>query len=320
MFERSRAFAGSGKAPVNIALAKYWGKRDSDRNLPAVPSLSVSLADFFIQATVTFKTDLRADMVIINGEPSTASELSRMSRFVDHFRQLASRTEFAEIASFANFPRSAGLASSAAAFAAVAMAVNDALGLALSARDLSRMSRLGSGSAARSLFRGYVELPLDPKDNDAADVLKPAEHLPLDVVVAITDPSVKAISSTDAMNRCAATSPCYSSWVDSAPGDFEAIKTAVLKRDFGRLAEYVELNAMKMHTTAITAQPVIRYFNEMTLELIRRIGRLREDGLRTFFTVDAGPNVVVFVEPAHRTAVISGLDGLPVDLRLTRVG
>jgi len=315
-----RECTGSGKAPANIALAKYWGKRDSALNLPAVPSLSVSLADYFIQANVTFKKDLKADSLIINGEASTAVELSRVSRFIEHFRRLASRTEHAEIETFVNFPRSAGLASSAAAFAAVAIAVNDAFRLALSARELSQLSRLGSGSAARSLFRGYVELPIDPGDDDAAVVLKPAEHFPLDVVIAITDTSVKAVSSTHAMNRCAATSPCFSAWIDAAERDYEMIRTAVLNRDFEQLAKCAEHNAMKMHATAITAQPPIMYFNDVTLDIIKRVGQLRNDGLKTFFTVDAGPNVVVLVRPEHRTDLIDGLRGLQADFHKTRVG
>ena len=315
----SRDCIGTGKAPVNIALAKYWGKRDSARNLPAVPSLSASLADFYIQAIVAFKADLTSDKLIINGKTSTAGELSRMSRFIDRFRRLASRTEYAEIESTANFPRSAGLASSAAAFAAVAIAVKDAFQLDLSARELSRLARLGSGSAARSLFRGYVELPIDPGNDDAAEVLKPAEHFPLDAVIAITDTSIKAVSSTHAMNRCAATSPCFSAWVDSAKRDFEMIRTAVLKRDFEQLAQHAEQNAIKMYTTAITAQPPIVYFNDVTLDIIKRVGQLRNDGLKTFFTVDAGPNVVAFVSPEHRSALIGGLQGLQADLHKTRV-
>ena len=140
------------KARSNIALVKYWGKRETSLNLPAVGSLSITLDGLSTETQVTFDEAFDADTLVLDGE-SRAEQLVRVSRCLDIFRRLAGVDLRAQVDSSNNFPTAAGLASSASGFAALVAAADSALGLGLSSRELSILARRGSGSAARSVFR-----------------------------------------------------------------------------------------------------------------------------------------------------------------------
>lgn len=308
------------RAHTNIALAKYWGKREGAGNRPATPSLSAGLADLWVEARVAFGGDEGADRVTIDGEAGSEAEASRVLAFVEHVRGLArGPLGGARVETAMNFPRAAGLASSAAAFAALATASSDAAGLSLDAAALSRLARRGSGSAARSLFEGYVELPAVGDDPAAAPVA-PAEHFPLRAAVALCERGPKDVPSRMGMAHCAATSPWWETWLDVAARDYAGIRSALLARDLERLAELTEQNCLAMHATALTARPPLVYWGPPTSALIRAVPRLRAQGTPAFFTIDAGANVVVFFEEPARSALAALFDDLGVEALWTRVG
>jgi len=164
-------------AGTNIALVKYWGKRDTALNLPAAGSLSLTLADLGSETTVRFATDAAdsdgRDRVLLSGKPADERFAGRVRKFLDLVRQRAGLELRAEVATENSVPTAAGLASSAAGFAALALAASRAAGLHLSSAELSELARRGSGSAARSIFGGFVEMSAGIRSDGGDAVAQP---------------------------------------------------------------------------------------------------------------------------------------------------
>lgn len=295
----------SAVAHPNVALIKYWGKRDTALNLPATGSLSLTLDGLETRTTVRFAAELKADTVLLNGE-SEARALRGVTRCLDLLRAAAGVTLSAEVQTRNNFPTGAGLASSASGYAALVTAAAAALELRDGAADLLNIARRGSGSAPRSLLPGIVVL--EPGDDAIAcrSVAAPADW-PLQVVVAITSRATKAVGSTTGMERSRTTSPYYQGWLDSHPADLSAAIECVRERDFERLAELAEHSCLKMHALASSAQPPLLYWNAATLAAMDSVRSLRARGVPVFFTIDAGPQVKAVCQPDAVPAVRTAL-------------
>ena len=147
----------TARGPSNIALVKYWGKRDAALNIPATGSISVTLDGLETRTTVEFDASLAEDVCVLNGTPDAKAE-KRVHGFLDLIRQLYGVDHHARVETENNFPTGAGLASSASGFAALAVACNAALGLDLTPPARSALARRGSGSAARSMIDGFAEM------------------------------------------------------------------------------------------------------------------------------------------------------------------
>jgi diphosphomevalonate decarboxylase len=306
------------RAHANIALVKYWGKADAELNVPAVGSISITLDALWTDTEVSFDPELAADELVLDGR-SRQAQLERVSRCLDLLRDLAGISTRARVTSRNNFPTGADLASSASGFAALVGAAAGALGLELPPRELSILARRGSGSAARSIFGGYVEMhagcALDGSDSFAEPLLD-AQAWPLEVVIALTARGEKAVGSGSGMMRSAQSSPYYPAWVDSHPADMAAARAAVLARDFERLAEVSEHSCLKMHAAAMAGRPPLVYWNAATLDCLHAVTRLRAGGVPVFFTIDAGPQVKAVCEPRARPAVEAALAETPGVLEL----
>ena len=282
----------TASAAANIALVKYWGKASIKDNQPATGSLSLGLEDLRTTTTLeyatgnqdTFDTDL----------DDKARE--RVLSFLDRVRQSHEITQRLHIKTANNFPTGTGLASSASGFAALSLAFNALFKLKLAGSDLSRMARSGSGSAARSVYGGIVELI--PSDDAYAIPIAPAEEWPLDVIVAVTEERPKVIGSTEAMIHTARTSPFYRSWLSSHSDDMTSAKEAIAKKDFEKLADTSEHNCLKMHATMITGEPPIIYWQPATVEIMHEVRALRSAGTPAFFTIDAGAQVKIVCLPS----------------------
>ena len=304
------AHSATVRAHANIALAKYWGKADVARNLPAVPSLSLTLEGMRTTTEVTFSPELLADELVLGGASQQGKPLARASKLLSEVRGLASSALFARVRSHNDFPTASGLASSASGFAALALAATRALGLELPEARVSALARAASASAARSLFGGFVELGAGAES--AVRVAGP-EHWPLVMLVAVTSEAAKDTGSTDGMQHTASTSPYYASWVSDAPRLFAEVKAAVLGRDFARLAPAVEQSALAMHASMLAANPALIYFRPATLGVLETVRGLRKAGTAACFTIDAGPHVKVLVEPNSAQAVrraLAATDGV----------
>ena len=306
-------------AHPNVALVKYWGKRPGADNIPATPSVSITLGGM---STHTHVAAAAADALHIDGKRVDDAKVWKLvARMRKQWRlpALAIRTRN-------DFPTGAGLASSASGFAALATAIDAAFGLGLSAAQRSRWARQGSVSAARSIFGGFVAL--DATDGWAAKPLMDNSAWPLEVVVAITSESPKATPSTVGMELTRKTSPFFAAWVRSGIGDYESARQAIGSRDFATLADIAEHSCLKMHGLMLSTQPATRlaaapasrpgliYWNAATLACIHTVRRLREAGTSTFFTVDAGPQVKAVCAPGEGEAVADALAQTPGVLRV----
>ena len=303
----------TARARSNIALVKYWGKREVSRNLPAVGSLSITLDGLATETTVTFDEEFAEDQFLLDGV-ARGDQRGRVSACVDLLRDIAGNKQFARIESANNFPTAAGLASSASGFAALVAATDSALGLNLPAKELSILARRGSGSAARSVFGGFVYMHVGSDDdgNDCyAEPLFAEAHWPLEVIVAITAHGPKSVGSGSGMTRSAQSSPYYGQWVATHAADMQAARSAIVQRDFEALASVSESSCLKMHAAAIAAEPPLVYWNGTTVECMHAITAMRQRGLPAFFTIDAGPQVKAVCEPGAAAAVRAELDSLP---------
>ncbi len=282
------------EAHPNIALVKYWGKRDVALNLPAVPSLSLTLGGWRTRTAVTWGVD--TDRVVLNRVERHDAKVLRFLDRIDPDRPPV------EVVSDNDFPTGAGLASSASGFAALAVAAVAASGRDWTATELSALARQGSGSACRSLFGGFVQW----RDTHAEPVAGP-EHWDVRLVVAVVAEGEKAVGSTEGMKRSAATSPYWDAWVSTAAADVAQARAAVVARDLERLGAVMESSTFKMHATMHTAVPPLIYWQAGTVTLLHEVQALRARGVGAWATMDAGPQVKVLCEAADADTVAAAL-------------
>jgi diphosphomevalonate decarboxylase len=310
-------------AHPNIALIKYWGKRDTALNLPAVGSLSITLDTLHTRTRLRFDPALEADDIRLDGEPAGPNRARRVSACLDRLRARAGVPAGAVVDSRNNFPTGAGLASSASGFAALVVAADRALGLGLSAAELSEQARLGSGSAARSIFGGFVDMTHGTRADGSDAIARPlltARDWPLSMVIAVTSEAAKAVGSTDGMTRTRETSPYYRAWVETAETDLSEARRAIETRDFDALASVSEYSCLKMHGLALAARPGLLYWNPATVACLQHIHALRAGGTPVFFTMDAGPQVKALCPPEQAETVARALADEPGVLRVLRTG
>lgn len=310
-------------AHSNIALVKYWGKKDTALNIPAVGSISITLDALWTKTSVQFDAMLKDDVLELNDEDATDKETIRVSRFLDLVREAAGIKECARIQSKNNFPTSAGLASSASAFAALALAATNAAGLDFPGTKLSEMARKGSGSAARSIFGGYVEMSKGskPDGSDAiARQIASADHWPLILLIAVTSEAKKKTGSTDGMELSRLTSPYYTPWVESSPADMQEMRQAIAEKDYSKLGTLSEFSALKMHALAIASDPGLLYWNGTTVEGMHLVRSLRQKGHEAYFTIDAGPQLKVLCQPDEADIISNALENLEGVKRVIRTG
>jgi diphosphomevalonate decarboxylase len=292
-------------AHPNIALVKYWGKRDDALILPHQSSLSLTLSPLSVTTTVEF--DVGHDGVEINGHTAKGSERERVLRVLDAVRaEAGGKLGPAKMVSRGDFPAAAGLASSAAGFAALAVAARAAAGLPADPQAASLLARLGSGSACRSVQGGFCEWRrgerADGSDSYAVQRFA-AEHWPeLRMVVAILNRDEKEVKSRDGMKHTVDTSPYYPAWVKDAEAEVGAANALIEKKDLEGLGELSERNAWRMHSTAFAANPPLCYLMPNTLALIHHLREQRKKGMPVWFTLDAGPNPVLLTDAAHEVA------------------
>jgi diphosphomevalonate decarboxylase len=293
----------TARAQPNIALVKYWGKRDIERNLPAVGSISVTLDELFTTMTVDLETALDRDELDVNGR-ATPSMLPRVSLCLDAV--LGNDRLHARVESESNFPIAAGLASSASSFAALVVAAAAAGGREADAEELAGLAGRASGSAARSLYGGFVELR-NKGDGIEVGTILDADAWPLRVIAAVTSTAPKPVSSGEAMELSRRTSPFYSRWVEEQDMDLATARDAITVRDFGKLASVAEHNCLKMHSVMWASRPPVVYWNAATLACLERVRELQAQGAAAFFTIDAGPQVKVICMPEDAPQVVDAL-------------
>ncbi len=304
----------TAKANSNIALIKYWGKRDKRLNLPAVGSISLTLDGLSTITSVTFNSAHAEDQFNLNNENIEGNEKKRVTDFLDILRGISGISTAAKVSSENNFPTAAGLASSASAFAALALAAAKAAGLNLDKRKLSELARRGSGSAARSIFSGFVEMFKGSNEDGSdavAEQIADKHYWDLRLLIAVTSSKKKKTSSTSGMTISKQTSPYYDSWINTAENDLAEMRSIIKDHDFQKLGELAEYSCLKMHALALAGRPGLFYWNGITLDVMRFIREMREQGTEVYFTVDAGPQVKAVCEPGSVQKVKKSLLSFP---------
>ena len=291
--EKATAFASA-----NIALVKYWGKRDNQLNLPVTDSLSIDLGNLGTETTIELSSDGQ-DTVILNGNKLVQDDSFsvKVINFIDLFRsalnQAATNRPALTITTNNNIPTGAGVASSASGFAALTMALDQFFGLGLSGRELSLLANLGSGSASRSIFKGFVyrHAGTDPDGMDSYSEPLPCTWPELKIGLITVSAKAKRVSSREGMERTVATSPLYKKWPQQVQNDMAKMLKAIKEKNFELLGSTAEGNALAMHECMRAATPPINYFEPETEAIIRKVQTLRKSGLSLYLTIDAGPNV-----------------------------
>ncbi|MDD5468258.1 MAG: diphosphomevalonate decarboxylase [Anaerolineales bacterium] len=295
----------------NIALIKYWGDRDADLHLPVNGSISMNLAGLTARSQASLEPRLAQDELILNGERVGGDSLVRMIAFLDRVRALAGVGERFQVVSANNFPTAAGIASSAAAFAALSLAATAACGLRLEEAELSRLARLGSGSACRSVPGGFVEwhMGVDHASSYATS-FAPPEHWDLRDHIALVSEAGKAVSSRQG-HLLASSSPLQEGRLRGVTERLGRCRSAILAKDFAALAEVVEQDSLLMHAVMMTSSPPLFYWAPATLRVLSAVRQWRSEGAPVCATIDAGPNVHVLAPGEWAEWVVEQLQGVP---------
>lgn len=298
----------SARAHTNIALIKYWGKQDKDLIIPYNSSLSLTLEHFYTDTTVTFDDTLSEDIFFLNDEQKNDQ---KVSHFLDIVRNKAQKNIFARVESTNHVPTSAGLASSASAYAALALAASSAIGLELTKRELSRLARRGSGSASRSIFGGLVEWEKGHNDEDSfAMPIEETVDWDIQMIAIMINSNQKEVDSRSGMQHSVDTSPFYHEWVRSSEHDLIEMKKAISEKNLDKVGQIAENNAMKMHATTLSANPSFTYFNPDSIRAMDAVKALRKSGITCYFTMDAGPNVKIICSKAETPYILNKLSPL----------
>ncbi|MBO1099834.1 diphosphomevalonate decarboxylase [Enterococcus hirae] len=291
-------FKGKARAYTNIALIKYWGKKNESLILPMNNSLSLTLDAFYTETEVNFSEAYTEDQFYLDNQLQDEKATKKISTFLDIVREKAGTTKKAKVISQNFVPTAAGLASSASGLAALAGACNEALKLGLDDQALSRLARRGSGSACRSIFGGFVEWEKghDDQSSYAHPISSDGFEDHLAMVFLLLNEQKKDVSSRDGMRRTVETSSFYQGWLDSVEADLYQLKQAIKTKNFQLLGETMEQNGLKMHGTTLAARPPFTYWSPDSLKAMQAVRDLRNQRIPCYFTMDAGSNVKVLVQ------------------------
>lgn len=299
---------GIARAYPNMALVKYWGKRDEAMMLPAAGSISMTFDTYATTTRVELDPTAQSDTVELNGQVAVGDAAARVVAFLDIVREMAGSQSRAHTVTVNEAPTAAGLASSASGFSALAVAASRAYGLDLDQAALSRLARRGSGSAARSVVDGMAIWHAG--DTDVESFAEPIDAPDMRLVIVTVNAAQKAVSSREAMRRTAATSPFYGEWVTCTEETLERMVAACASGGVDEIGRIAETHALRMHAVIQSCDPPIRYLSPRSHEIFDAVAALRDAGTTAWATADAGPNVAVLTTPAEADAVAGALADL----------
>ncbi|KAF8818737.1 diphosphomevalonate decarboxylase [Rickettsia endosymbiont of Cardiosporidium cionae] len=308
IFRDNRDFYAEAFAPINIALCKYWGKKDSELNIAYTSSISLSIPSYGSHASISTNISLLCNEIFINNEKILPDAVwsKNLMNFVSLFNTIGCNTIYFRLTLKVNVPISAGLASSSAIYASIILALNQLLNWGLLGRDLSILARLGSGSASRSVYYGFVEWCSGLDDNGMDSFAVPLNYKFDDLMMGllVITTTKKNISSRNAMHCTVNTSPFYQAWINKTELDVVKLKDMIIGQNFVEFGKIVESNSLAMHATMLTSQPSIMYSTAGTVKYIQKILQLRNKiGPKIFFTQDAGANIKLIFLRHHQSLI-----------------
>lgn len=282
------------KSYANIAIIKYWGKKDPIKMIPATSSISLTLENLFTETEISFitreeaieKTGQASDLLYINGELQNEEQIKKITKVVNLFRD--DRSQLVKIDTTNNMPTEAGLSSSSSGLSAAIKACNKLFDKNLSREELAQISKFASGSSSRSFFG-----PVGMWDKDTGEVSEVKTDLKLAMIVLVLNEEKKIISSRKGMALCMETSTSFDEWIRQSEIDFENMKKYLSEGDFSKVGDLTEENALRMHETTKNANPPFTYLTEKSFDAMEYVKELRKQGEKCYFTMDAGPNVKV---------------------------
>lgn len=306
------------KASSDIALVKYWGKKNEVLRLPENGSVSIILDGLDTITTVEFSDKLRKDEVTIQDKiiDFDSIEAKRVIKHLDRIRKLAKDRGLikdslhAKVVSENTFPRGTGLSSSGSGMAALTYAAIKALGLNLSEKELSILSRQASGTACRCAVGGFVEwLDGNTSQTSYSHTIFNKDHWDIRDVVVVVDEGMKKISSTQG-HTTAQSSPFFKVRQNRIKDKIKAVKQAIANKDFTVLGKLVESEALEFHSILLTSQPPLVLWYPGTLQVMIEVEKLRAEGIECYFTVNTGFNLHVLTLPKYEKEVQKRLNSL----------
>uniref|UniRef100_A0A183C6S3 Diphosphomevalonate decarboxylase n=1 Tax=Globodera pallida TaxID=36090 RepID=A0A183C6S3_GLOPA len=300
------------QAPVNIALIKYWGKRNEELVLPLNDSIAITIDELRATTHISIGPNVEANSVTLNG---AAIDIAGSARFRHLFEQIreysnrkrklkgetASKRWHTKIESHTNFPTAAGLASSAAGFAAIAYGLGKIF--RLSERDIIRMARMGSGSACRSIQGGFVHWKAGTQQQNDSDcfcekLVPPSHWTQMRAVIVVVSTEHKKVGSSVGMRNTVRTSELMDTRVQQlVPKRVKQLMSAIRERNFATLAEITMAESNQLHAVCMDTCPPLNYLNATSHALIEFVHDFNTRfGTRLAYTFDAGPNCCLLLE------------------------
>jgi len=309
----------------NIAFSKYWGKFNDELTLAMNDSISMTLNGLQTQTTIEFSPEYKEEQVFLgdlNQEPQlvAGSKKDRVVKFLDLLREKSGVNYKAKVFSTNSFPTGVGVASSASAFSALALAATEALGILDNLKDspaeykkqLSILTRLaGSGSACRSIEVGFVKwIQAENSEDSYAIQLADDQHWDLADLILIVASDEKKTSSLEG-HSIAKSSPYYQARLEALKTTNANLEKAIKEKDFQLLGKEIEKEMFSLHMMAMTSEPSVLYWNGATVEIIKEVRALRESGLEVYMTLDAGPNPHLIVEAKNLAKLQAHFEKFP---------
>ncbi|MAG08385.1 diphosphomevalonate decarboxylase [Candidatus Woesearchaeota archaeon] len=301
------------EANSNIALIKYWGKRDKKLNLPMNSSFSWTLDDQVKTTTqVSFSEDYKEDELYLDGKKQEGKKAEKVSKHLDLIRDMAETNLKARVVSSNSFPMGTGIASSASGFAALTAAACKALDLNLDYQALSALARRGSGSAARSFYSGFVEWKRgekpDGSDSYGIQYKDGSYWSELRDIIVIVEQSEKSVSSRDGMNLTVETSSLYKERVKRIDEKIERIKRSIDNKDKESLFQIIMEDSDDLHSTMLDTTPSLDYLNETSQRIKAYVKQFNEGSIKAGYTFDAGPNAHIITTSDQVDDIVNALE------------
>lgn len=289
----------TAEATPNIAIIKYWGKRDEKLILPQESSISVTLDRLKTRTTAAFCDKFKEDEIWINNKKlTTAEELERALPQLNFIREIAKTDMKAKIVSYNIVPTAAGLASSGSGLCALAVAATKALNIDVDIKQLSIICRRGSGTACRSVYGGFVEWlkgeKQDGSDSYAVQISDENYWPDFRIVIGIVESKEKKVKSRAGMKQTVATSVLYPSRLSYLPRILEDTKRAIIERNLEKICNIAMRESNNMHATMLDTWPPITYLNDISKEVIYAVHEFNQNGIKAGYSFDAGPNPTIF--------------------------
>ena len=321
---KEKIYIGKAKGPINIALIKYWGKEDEELITPLNNSISLTLDTntFYTETKVTIKQTCEVKdntkendiSLIINGKASNITKRIKniFKKFLSMDNQICKELSLSKldikIESINTFPIASGCASSASSMAALVLAITSALNLEniISKTELTKIARLGSGSACRSIFGGICEWEKGNKDDSMAVQLYEKNYWDLGIKLIIVSQKEKDVSSSLGMKITKETSELFKYRINYiVKQNLENIKKCLKEKDFNNFAEIIIKDSNNFHACCRDSYPSINYLNEESdfiMKIVMSLNKIYGKNICAY-TFDAGSNAFLIYEMKNKTII-----------------